>query len=199
MLDTHLIEHLITQYLQSGLDHLEAKAYGRSYKPGEIKTSLDSPVFQALKHLQSPGISRRRADRLQQSIATKNVDLGDYTVQTEFEPLVKNKYGKPLLKAEKYELAIRVLHADRQLADVEAAVMDGRYEVLELLQEKIQKSRPYLDLATVIKRYEEKYRTDKGQLKPRADKQLTVDLNVILEIFGNVSIDTVNLSTGFEF
>lgn len=198
MLDRHLIEHLITQYLQAGLVNLEARTYGRPYKPGAIRTSLDF-----LLHPLTEGIPvhRRleRAERMRVKVANKEFGLGDQIVASEFEPYVKRNHGKKLSKAEKHELSVRVLHADRQLTEFDAAVKDGRLESLEILKDKIRQSRPYLDLSTVIKSFEEKYRIDKGSLKKRADKQLTVDLDVILDIFDNVSIDTVNSAEGITF
>lgn len=191
MLDTHLIEHLITQYLQAGLNNLEARAYGRSYEPGELQTSLDS-ILPTLP-------SSSRATRMQQRLASKDTSIANNLVKLTFAPMVLEKYGKKLHKAEVHELAIRMVHAEKQLADVETAVIDGRLEVLELLKDKISNARVYIDLKTVIDRYKEKYLIDNPNMKERATKHLNTELAVILEIFGNVSIDAVNSRDGIVF
>jgi integrase len=196
MLDTHLIEHLITQYLQAGLNNLESKAFGRKYKTGEIETSLDYLDYVGGLFPLSP---EKRATNIQQCLVSKQTSPADSIVKDCLAPLVLMKYGKKLEKAEARELALRLTHADKQLAEVEAAVVSGNFDALEALKDRIVKSRTYIDLKTLSEKYKEKYLVDNPDLTKRAAKHLDTELAVILQIFDNVSIDTVNSRDGIVF
>ncbi len=194
MLDTHLIEHLINQYLQAGINKLEADVYGREYQRGEITTSLDFPHAYA-DVMPSP---EQRARRMQLRLKYKDTSAANGLAKSTFAPLALERYGKKLMTAEVSELAIRLVHAEKQLADVENAVLDGRFDTLELLKGKVNNAREYVDLKTLIGKYKDKYLVDNINMSARATKHLNTELDVILEIFDNASIDVVNSGDGIS-
>jgi len=106
--------------------------------------------------------------------------------------VAKDKYGVKLCGADKQELGLRLLQIERQLHETDSAVGHGDLTSLELLQEKVQRSRSFFGLKTVMGKYQEWYGTAKPDVKPGTRDDMLVECATLLEIFGNISIDSFN-------
>ena len=198
MLDQHLMEHLIARYLNSGLQVLESMAYGRRYERGEMLTTVGLREEFAPYVVGRDEIAREQADEMQQALMHKDIDAADHILQRVLLPFLKKEHKiKRLGSHEHLELSMRILQAERQLILAESGVLEGRHEVLDLIRDKVKHglARPYLPLDKVLERFKEKY-TDGKRMEKRAEQQLDTDLEVIQEIFGNVSLDFVNSREG---
>lgn len=198
MLDPHLMDHLIARYLKSGLQALESMAYGRRYERGEMLTTVGQREEFKPYVFGRDEIAKEQADEIQQALAEKNIETAQYFLEKSLLPVLKKEYNiRRLGSHEHLELSMRLLQAERQLILAESGVLDGRHEVLDLIRDKVKHGleRPYLPLDKVLERFKEKYTAGKT-LGRRAEQQLDTDLEVIQEIFGNVSLDFVNSREG---
>ncbi|NVN93210.1 MAG: hypothetical protein HXX11_21800 [Desulfuromonadales bacterium] len=203
MLDSRLIDHLITIYLKAGIKNLESTAYKRPFIVGEIETMLDSdkllnwnPSLDLLEGFSD--FSSFRVEQLRERIKAKDDDAVEFYTD-QLIKVAKNKYDIKLDSKSKIELGLRVLHCEKQLNEINGAINRGELSGLELLKEKVDRSKAYFDLKTVIDKYSEWFNVNKTTIKPGTRDDMVVECATLLEIFGNISIDTFNTVDSITF
>ncbi|ACD95150.1 DUF6538 domain-containing protein [Trichlorobacter lovleyi] len=199
MLDAQLMDYLIARYLNSGLQALESMAYGRKPRREEFST----PV--AIREQFSPyvadrsGLVAEEIQQMRQAVINKNIEAAYPYLESYLKPVLKSEYKVSRLSTHEHlELSVRLLQTLRTLALAEEEILNGNLDPLTELSSKVKAGleKPYLALDKVIERYSEKYKTDNHPMEKRAEQHLDTELDVIQEIFGNVSLDFVNSREG---
>ena len=68
----------------------------------------------------------------------------------------------------------------------------GELSSLDLLKEKLEKTKVYIDVNTVITKYQQWYASAKPGVKPGTNEGMKVECTMLLEVLGNISIDSFN-------
>jgi len=191
MLDSNLIDHLVSLYLQAGICTLESNAYSRSHKIGEIETLLDSEYKRDFEIAGNPDVSGLFVELLRERLQAKYT-LGFDHYTNKLVDIANKKYNVKLTPHDKKELDLKVMQCEKQLLEADCAIQRGEFSPLQLLKEMSEKTKPYVVLNTVIGKYKEWFSATKPDIKPGSRSDMEVECSVLMEVFGNVSIDTFN-------
>jgi len=107
---------------------------------------------------------------------------------------VKKRVGIKLTPSETKVLALKLMDAQIQLYEAEAATLEGNWSHNSTLQQNAENSlkAPYVPFTEAIEKYQDYYRASKPNIKPGTVADMVVECRVLLEIVGNISIEAFN-------
>lgn len=211
MLDKDLEKMLVALFLKQGAESLEARAKGRPFdsdcEDAAEANAVNEAVEEGFDALASANRLSSRAARQNRSAFLEEATqyLGELIADRDtslFEEAakrlagqLKEQYGIEAPAKEIRSMVLPLMSASRKLMVADSAVLHGDWEPFERLKETSARGLEFshFDLKTVLEKFREYYLASKKKtVKPGTINDMEVELRVIQEILGNVSISQAN-------
>ena len=210
MLSNDLEKKLVALFLKQGSELLEARAKGQPIALDGTSAAEANAVNQAVEEgfaalASVDGLSAKLARQKRSSFLQEAAqDLGELIAERDtslFEEAARKPagqlletYGIEVPAREIRSLVLPLMSAQRKLLAADSATLHGDWEPFERLKETAARDLELsvFNLKAVLGKYREYYLASKTRVKPGTLKDMEVELRVIEEILGNITLSEAN-------
>lgn len=196
MLDPHLEKMLLANYLSNCLNLLETDV-GFNSRLGKIEHEF---LLQS-NELAQAGIDGHEKQKLasglieifKKALIDKSIPPQQFEFYSTMLKKYEHEYDFKFTRREAEAFRLKLLDADVKFLKSAKQLYEGDSDGIESLKERLKPHlTPYIGLKDFIPVYLDTYKVNKANLAGETFDKVEVECRVLLEILGNISIDTVN-------